>query len=576
MRTRNLVAFGVAWLLGAGCYSGLSDPSGAGQDGTDGADGGNDGDGDGDDDDDDDDDDAEPPEDADQVAAIGLRRLTAAEYDATIRDLLLDDESDAALLLPADAFTPFDNDYTTQLPSEALVEAAELLAADAAGRLLADAPRMDELLPCVPAGPDDEACLREFVTTFGRRALRRPLTDAEIEVYLHGDDGTEGAVELAADAGDFGIGVYAVVAAMLQDVEFLYRVEVGTPVEGDDTIFRLDDFEIGARLSYLLWGSLPDDWMLDRAEAGNLHEPDDVREVATMMLTDERALDRIDRFHALWLGYDSMPFGGDLATAMREETRGLLNRVIFQDDNAWQELFRSSETFVSDLLAEHYELPLPGSETPTWVDYGDSGRQGLLSHGTFLSNGGKFGDTSPVQRGLMVRTRVFCQDVPPPPPGVDVDQPPQGEAALCKEERYAVHSEGGCASCHDQIDPIGFGLEQYGPLGRLRQFEVDNPDTPEDETVCEISGQGELEGIGTFSGPAELADLALEAGYLDACVQQQLYRFLVGRYELSAMDAAFINEAADRLGDGDFTFRSLVLEYVGDETFGYRKEDAGQ
>lgn len=569
---------GLATLLGTGCYSGLGDgpgqQSGGDEAPDDGADGADDGDGGaGSDDDDGDDDGADPPQDADQVAMIGLRRLTAREYDDTLRDILQGDISNSAPLLPADALTPFDNDYTTQLASEALVEAAELLASDAADRLYEDPTRMTAVLPCTPAGPDDIDCLQEFVTTFGRRALRRPLTDDEIDIFLHGDDGLEGAAEIAAAEGDFGLGVHTVVRAMLQDVEFLYRVEIGTPVNDVEGLYRLNDFEIAARLSYMVWGSTPEDWMLDRAQDGALHEPADVREVATMMMDDERAVARIDRFHALWLGYETMPFGGELANAMRDETQALIGRVIFEDGRPWQDLFRSEETYVSDLLAEHYGFPLPGSDEPTWVTYND-GRQGLLSHGTFLSNGGKFGDTSPVQRGKMVRTRVFCQDVPPPPPGVDVDQEPAAQDAVCKPERYAAHAAGGCAACHDQIDPIGFGLEAYGPQGRFRAFEVDDPDTPDDESECPIDGQGELVGVGAFSGPAELADLALQAGYLDSCLQQQLYRFLVGRYELNAADIGVINDVAAELGDGDFTFSDLLLQYVGGEAFGYRQEDA--
>ncbi|MEM6995051.1 MAG: DUF1592 domain-containing protein [Myxococcota bacterium] len=570
MRKGGAMVVGIA--LGVpGCYVGLPDsPEATAGAATDDDDGGDD---EGDDDDGADGDGG--PAEADHVAIVGLRRLTAREYDDTLRDVLLDEQSNAALILPTDALTPFDNDYTTQLPSEALVEAAELLATDAADRLFEDPPRMETLLGCTPTGPADEPCLRTFVQSVGRRVLRRPLTDAEVEIYLHGDDGLEGAVELADTAGDFGIGVHVVVRTLLQDVEFLYRVEVGTPVPDVEGLYALNDFEVASRLSYLLWGSAPDDWMLDRAEAGGIAEPDDVVEVATMMLQDERAVARINRFHALWLGYETLPFSGTLADAMQAETRGLIERIVFDEDRPWQDLFRSTETFVGDALAEHYGLTPPGSVEPVWVDYGDSRRAGLLSHGTFLSNGGKFGDTSPVQRGKMVRTRVFCQDIPPPPPGVDVDQPPQGEAALCKRERYGVHAEGGCASCHDQIDPVGFGLEAYGPLGRFREFEVDNPDTPEDETVCEIDGEGELVGIGPFSGPAELAELALQAGFLDACVKQQLYRFVVGRYELTSMDVEFINAASEAMGEGEFTFRELLLQFVGDETFGFRREDVG-
>jgi hypothetical protein len=416
--------------------------------------------------------------------------------------------------------------------------------------------------------------MRTFIEQWGRRALRRPITDDEAELWLHGENGQGGAIEIAEETGDFAWGVHTVVRTLLQDPEFLYRVEIGTPVDGDPALYRLSDFEVATRLSYFLWGSAPEDWMLDRAEQGTLATPDDVREVAAMTLDDDRALDRIDRFHAMWLGYETMPFGGEVATDMKAESRQLLARIVFDEDRPWQDMFRSTETFVTDALAEHYGLPAPGSAAGAWVDYGDSGRMGLLSHGTFLSVGAKFGDTSPVQRGLAIRTRVFCQEIPPPPPGVDPDQEPGTADAICKEDRYAVHSEGGCAGCHLQIDPVGFGLEAYGPTGQFRAFETDDPDTPDDESQCAISGDGELAGVGTFNGPAELADLALSEGYLDACVQQQVLRFLNGRYDVDAYDEAYLASAVEPLAGGDFTFRELILGLVGSEAFVYRREQA--
>jgi hypothetical protein len=561
-------------MMSGGCYGGLHERDDAAS----GTEGSADGDGSGGADagDASDDGSAEPPAAADEVPIVGLRRLTAAEYDATIRDILLDDESGATLLLPTDPRTPFDNDYADQIPSETLVEAAELLATDAADRLIDDPARISSLLPCSPSSPTDEACMQAFAQQWGRRALRRPPTAEEVTLWLHGEGGGGGAIEIADEQGDFAWGVHTLVRTLLQDPEFLYRVELGTPVTGDPTLFRLGDFEIATRLSYFLWGSAPDDWMLDRAELGTLSTPAEVREVATMMLADDRALERVDRFHAMWLGYESMPFGGQVALDMKQETKSLVQRVVFDEDRPWQDLFRSTETFLTDTLAEHYGLPAPDAATGAWVDYGDSGRQGLLSHGTFLSIGAKFGDTSPVQRGLAVRTRVFCQVIPPPPPGVDPDQQPGGPAAICKEDRYAAHSAGGCAGCHAQLDPVGFGLEGYGPTGQFRAFEADDPDTVEDESLCAISGSGELVGVGAFSGPAQLADLALSERYLDECVQQQLMRFVNGRFELDEIDEAYLESVRAQVGDGDFTFRTLLLEMVGSETFGYRREEAVQ
>ncbi len=557
-------------LLGAGaaCYTGL-DAGASGDDAT----GGSGGSGSASDgvDTTADDTGAPPPEDEGQVGRSGLRRLTANEYDNTLRDLLLGDEPQSALLLPYDKPTPFDNDYTNQIPSKALVEGADLLAADAAGRLLEDPMRRDQVVGCTPSGPGDEGCMREFMARFGRRALRRPLSDEELQLLLHGENGNDGALDYAVAEGDFYVGVDSFLRTILQDPEFLYRVEIGTPVDGAPGVYKLDDWEVGTRLSYFVVGAGPTEALLDLAAAGQLSSPAQVRAAAEMLLADPRAVDRVARFHALWLGYAQLGIAGELAVAMVQESKALLQRVVFDDRLPWQQIFTFDETYVDDALATHYGLMPPGSDAPQWVAYGSSGRAGLLSHGTFLSVGAKFDDTSPVQRGKLIRTRLFCQDIPPAPPEVNTDLPPTG--AVCKEDRYAQHRTGGCAGCHGQMDPVGFGLENYDNQGRFRDHELDDPETPDDESQCVISGNGEIIDVGTFHGPAELGELAISAGLLNRCVVQQLYRYGAGRYELDALDEAFVDHVVQAVGEGEFEFRDLVIEFVSTDAFGYRREE---
>jgi hypothetical protein len=192
----------------------------------------------------------------------------------------------------------------------------------------------------------------------------------------------------------------------------------------------------------------------------------------------------------------------------------------------------------------------------------------LLSHGTFLSVGAKFGDTSPTQRGKLVRTQLFCQEIPKPPPDlmVDVDEPP-GDPNACKIERYDMWKRDACATCHASMDPIGFGLEQYDATGAFRTAEVDRPE-------CVIDGEGDFVGVGTFNGPAELAALALESGLVEDCVAQQLYRFSIGRTELDDHDKALLDRiVADASGDAGLELFALVSEYVASEAFRHRREE---
>lgn len=537
-----------------GCYDGLGDHEGPGDavdsQGSEGADGGDDGG-------------AEPPQNAEQVAPIGLRRLTSYEYDNTLRDLLLDETRASNLLLPEDLRMPFDNDYTLQVPSTALIEAADLLAADAAARLLADPQKRDTVIGCTPTGPDDAACFESFVTSFGRRAFRRPLTDGEVAglVSLHAD---------SVESGDFYVGVDTVLRTILQSPSFMYRVELGQPVEGEPGLFRLTGHEVATRLSYLVWGTLPSDDLLDAAEAGDLDDAEGISETLDGMLEDPRAVDRISRFHALWMGYENLPVSYEIATQMQAETRALMQRVIFDEQLPWQDLLRMDETFIGPTLAEHYGLPAPSGSGPEWVPYGDSGRMGLFSQGSFLSLGSANGDTSPVQRGILVQTRLFCQDIPPPPPDLDVnvDEPPGDPETQCKIERYAAHQVAGssCNGCHAAIDPIGFGLEAYDMTGRFREHDDGRPE-------CPISGDGEVAGVGTFNGPKQLAELAIESGMLNRCVATQLYRFAIGRYELDELDENFLDAMTESIGEDDFRFDELLRQFVASDTFRFRRQE---
>jgi len=542
----------VSAVLVVGCYTGASssgDDAGSGQTGA--TDGGTDSDG-------------EPPipdDEAHEVGVSGLRRLSIVEYQQTIMDLLGFDASQAKELLPSDTLTPFDNDFTTQTPSEPLIKGLEIVAGDIAEAVIASPALRGGIVPCEPTGADDTECFRSFVASFGRRALRRPLTDAEVDKFA--------ALQVhATDAGDFWKGVDAVLRVLLQHPEFVYRVEIGTPVDDRPELRRLGAFEVGARLSYFLVGSTPPDWLLDAAEVGEIDDSAGVAEAAATLLEDPRARARIDRFHALWLAYENLSREG-MFGEMHDESNALLERVIFDESRPWTDVLLSDETWVTPELATHYGLASPGTEAG-WVPYGDSGRAGLLSHGTFLSVGAKFGDTSPTQRGKLVREKLFCQEIPKPPPDlmVDVDAPPPADPDACKHERYFMSTEPACSACHALMDPIGFGLENYDATGAFRTTDIDRPD-------CVIDGQGEFVGAGTFSGPAELAQLAVQTGQVEACVARQLYRFAVGRTELDEHDEAFLERLVTASsGEGGLQMLPWITEYVGSEAFRYRREES--
>src|SRR5262249_40565228 len=164
-----------------------------------------------------------------------------------------------------------------------------------------------------------------------------------------------------------------------------------------------------------------------------------------------------------------------------------------------------------------------------------------------LSAGAKFNDTSPTQRGIFVRTRLLCQKVEPPPPNVNVDQPPTSPTSNCKADRYAAHaSVGSCAACHSKLDPIGFGLARYGPAAPA-----------EGDRECRMSGDGRTDDLGPSNGPAALEDLLLASGELERCVVTQLYRFAMGKQE-SENEAVLINQLATKFRGSNRSFQQLL------------------
>ncbi|HVU51826.1 MAG TPA: DUF1588 domain-containing protein [Polyangia bacterium] len=500
------------------------------------------------------------------VGATGIHRLSRIEYDNTLRDLLGDTTRPGFAKLPEDVVDPFDNDYTTQLVSGALVGDVEALATDVSARALADPARKAALVGCAPSGPADQACMTSFVKSFGRRAFRRPLADDEVAAYV-------ALQSFAVEAGDFYAGVDLVVRAMLQDPSFLYRVEIGAPVAGRPGLYQLGDYEIGARLSYFLWGTMPSDQLLDLAAAGMLHTPEGRRAAATMMLADGRGADRARAFHGFWLGYHQLAVDPTLASELTAESDALVTRVVFEKKADYLELFRWPETFVTDDLAMHYGLPPPGSTTGAWVNYQAAGspRRGILSHGSVLAAGAKFDDTSPTLRGVFVRNRLLCQTIPPPPPNVMVDQPPAATPTGCKVDRYAAHrGTGGCAACHNLTDLIGFGLENYDRTGVYRATDKDAPQ-------CAISGDGQVVGStagptgdGRFNGPAGLGEMLIDGGDLEACVVTQLFRMAYGRRE-TPDDAANISALTKAFEQKGRAFDQLMIDVASDPAFIYRR-----
>lgn len=510
-------------------------------------------------------DDPPPPINRDPLTtalASEVRRLSQSEVDRTLRDVLQEPSQAGTRLLINDTFTPYDNNVLEQQSSAALVDALDALATDVAGRVLADAAARAAVFVCVPAADDDEACFKQIVQSVGKKMLRRPLDDDEITTYLPFLDFAR--EESAFYETGFDTAVELALRAFLMDPEFLFRIEVGTPTD-EPGVARLNPYETATRMAYLLWGSAPDDAVYAHADDGSIDDADVRAELAATMLQDDRARQQLTRFHAMWLGYRAIPVPSDLSQRFSTETNALIERVIFDEQRDYLDLFTLEETFVDDELADHYGLPHPET-SPGWVSTADANRAGILSQGAVLASFSKFNDTSPTQRGILVRNRLLCQPIDPPPPNVNADEPPPASAdVVCKKDRYIAHTaSSSCNACHSQMDPIGFGLENYDIQGRFRTHDDGNDD-------CLIDGIGELPGFGVFNGPKELAHRLVDEDLVGACFVEQMTAFSQGR-PLSDDELGIASAWYDRFVADEGRLDALLLEQISSEQFVTKRE----
>lgn len=500
-----------------------------------------------------------PPGTPGQPPGDVARRLSRTELNNTIQDLLGDTSAPASRFLAEDEYTPFDNDSGRQQASSALIETLEALATDVSKKVLADSALRSRLVPCAASGVADTGCFSQVVKALGQRAFRRPFADTEVAQYLP-------LLTLVQNEGQavgatFDTAVELAVRSFIQDPEFLYRIEIGSPTAAGA---QLTSYETATRLSYLLLGTMPDAALFAKAQAGELLTPASRESEALRLLSEPRARNQWYRFHAMWLGYRSIPQAQALATSMSEESNHLIDRAAF-DKGSYLTLFQSNETYLDTTLATHYALPAPSVATGAWVQYPtDSNRAGILSQGSVLSGFSKFSDTSPTQRGILVRTRLMCEDIPPPPAVVDVDKAPMSATSNCKIDRYAAHRETpSCAQCHEGMDLIGFGLENFDMAGRYRDHDDGHPE-------CAISGQGSVPVLGAFKGPKELSEKLIAARKIEACMVQHFNAFASGRTRRPD-DATVLAPLVERFAQSGYSFQDLVLGYVGSAEFVVKK-----
>jgi uncharacterized protein DUF1592/uncharacterized protein DUF1588/uncharacterized protein DUF1595/uncharacterized protein DUF1587/uncharacterized protein DUF1585 len=497
--------------------------------------------------------------------AFQLRRLTFEQYTNTIRSLL-GVATDGA---PSTEPVPSVAGFPAIGASSAAVSSAGVAKFEKAARYFAelafgpDGPR-EQLVPCVPSSPSDSTCFTMFVTDFGLRAFRRPLTDDEVAAYA------ALAEDTATTLDDVWGGLAAVTTAFLQSPNFLYLVEAGEPDPADPARYRFTSYEMASRLSYFLTNDMPDDELFDAAASGELSTPEGVEVQAGRLLALPVARTSIRAFFSALFGLDGLPamvrqaalfpkFTPTLGASMREETLLGLEAMVFDEDGDYRAAFDKNTTFVNAELAALYDLPAPtsgGFERVTLPSH----RLGLLGQAGVLAPRDHNDGTDPTRRGLFVLTRLLCEDLPLAPPA-DLAIPPAPTGELTARERFAEHATNPvCASCHARTDPVGFSLEHFDAIGAYR--ETDRGMTIDD--TGEIDGQ-------TYQGLAGLGAILRGHPALGPCLIQSIYHVSIG-HRSTEFDAPTFGSMVATFDGAGSRILPLVAAIVSSDGFRFMPE----
>ncbi|MEM9461944.1 MAG: DUF1592 domain-containing protein [Myxococcota bacterium] len=494
-----------------------------------------------------------------------LRLLTRREYAATVSDLLGVEPPPVDGIPVEPLVDGYNNDAESSVVTARHVDAYMQLAQTVANEAVESSAPM--LAGCMPADPE---CPRLFVESLGRRALRRPLTGDEVDLYVD---------LFAAEAtdGDFYEGMRLVVRSLLMNPDLLYRSELGESVGSG--MYRLTPYEVASALSYGLWGTMPDDELLDAAASGDLDETDGLEAQARRLLEHPRGRAQLGEFFTQWMGTGALllankdnaiypSFTPEIRESMAAEQQAFIDHVLFEGSATLPELLTANYVFVDDTLASFYGLPQPGSSTPVRVEVPEgSERGGLLTLGSVLASHAHPNESSPVKRGAFVRERLLCQPLPEPPEDVDAT-PPEIDPNATTRERFGQHSaDPACRGCHNLIDPLGFGFESYDGVGAFRSTENGLPIDASGEVYALEMGLAPV----PFDGPHELAEILAGSPTVTGCAVEHYVRFSAGRH-LTDEDDCTVETLADQLADSGGDLREMIIDYVALDAFVLRQE----
>jgi hypothetical protein len=428
-----------------------------------------------------------------------------------------------------------------------------------------------KIFSCRPTvSAEESTCARQIVTRLGSEAYRRPLTSSEIDRLMP-------FYELSAVKGGFEGGVRAVLEAILASPHFIFRLEKEPDNARPGGTYRIADADLASRLSFFLWGTLPDQELLTLASQGKLSAAATLEKQTRRLLADPRADALGSRFAAQWLRLQDVDkvhpdpnfypdYDDNIAADMRRETETFFNSLVRQDESLL-ELFRANYTFVNERLARHYGLAgVSGSEFRR-VQYPDETRRGLLGQGSVLVQTSLANRTSPVLRGKWVMEVLMGTPPPAPPPDIpalDETAEARNGKMLTTRQRLEMHrANPTCNACHRFMDPIGLALDNFDVTARWRTRENGAP----------LDTKGDFYDGTPVTSPAELSRALMKRPVpLVRTFTENLLAYALGR-RTESFDQPTIRAIAKAAEANDYRMSSFILGVIKSGAFQMKRAD---
>jgi hypothetical protein len=514
---------------------------------------------------------------------VTIRRLNRAEYNNTIRELTGVDFQPADDFPADDSGYGFDNIGDVLSLSPALLEkylaAAEKVLRAAipdtgatSGKSMSTNASTNSVLGRLLASHSLSAAkfdgARQIITNFATRAFRRPLTASEQQRLMVLFESAQ------ANARDFHDHLSLVLEAVLVSPHFLFRGEVQSEPDNTKAVRPLDDYDLASRLSYFLWSSMPDGELFAQAAHRTLRR--NLETEVKRMLKDDRSQALVANFAGQWLQLRNLKlmspdhkrfpaFNESLRSSMQKETE-LFFESIWRENRSVLEFIDADYSFLNQKLADLYGIEGVEGDQFRRVTFSGNQRGGLLGQASVLTITSNPTRTSPVKRGKWVLENILGSPPPPPPPNVPELKEGKGALTGSLRQRMEQHrADPNCATCHQRMDPIGFGFENFNAIGAWRE--------KDEEFAVDASGQlvtGE-----TFNGPAELKALIVtrKRDEFVQCLARKMLTYALGR-GLEYYDKCAIDEICKALAKDHYKFSTLILEIVKSTPFQMRRGDS--